>query len=80
MVASSRRNILAYIDEQMFENEFEKACIISIIGKSALNVIHSKANPICNLVGQNVFTMEKTLLYKDSVITTLSNVSHWLIN
>lgn len=51
----------------MFENDFDRVCIVSIIGKSALSSINSKASQICKFVGQNTLLNGKTNIFKDLV-------------
>ena len=62
--------MLKYVEKQGLEDGFDKVCVVSIIGRSVLNCINSKANLMGNLIGQNAFLpqfTEKTTLYEDNV-------------
>ena len=65
-----RRNVLKYVEEQMLSDGFDRVGVVSVIGRSVLSCMNSKASLLGSLIGQNAFLPqvgEGSTLFEDNV-------------
>ncbi|KAH9409780.1 Protein smg8 [Tyrophagus putrescentiae] len=66
---SGLQNVLKYVEEQMLSDGFDRVGVVSVIGRSVLSCMNSKASLLGSLIGQNAFLPqvgEGSTLFEDN--------------